>query len=150
METGDGPASVQVEAPPGHLVATVGPQPTGRRKVGRGAGPSAGPAGLGEELQLFGRDRVFERLSPGGRPGAGVTGRELDQVVGGPDELAEAAARAAVADLEAAVEARHGHLVLAGGGTRRPPTGGWPPTTCAPGSSGTGSGWPWATSAACR
>ena len=62
METDDGPASVRVEAPPGHLVATVEVpgQPTGRRKVGRGAGPSTGPAGLGEELQLFGRDRVFE------------------------------------------------------------------------------------------
>jgi len=62
METGDGPASVRVEAPPGHLVATVEApgQPTGRRKVGRGAGPSTGPAGLGEELQLFVRDRVFE------------------------------------------------------------------------------------------
>jgi glucose-6-phosphate dehydrogenase assembly protein OpcA len=62
METGDGPASVRVEAPPGHLVATVEApgQPTGRRKVGRSAGPSTGPAGLGQELQLFGRDRVFE------------------------------------------------------------------------------------------
>jgi glucose-6-phosphate dehydrogenase assembly protein OpcA len=62
METGDGPASVRVEAPPGHLVATVEApgQPTGRRKVGRGAGPATGPAGLGQELQLFGRDRVFE------------------------------------------------------------------------------------------
>jgi glucose-6-phosphate dehydrogenase assembly protein OpcA len=62
LETDDGPASVRVEAPPGHLVATVEAPglPTGRRKVGRGAGPSTGPAGLGEELQLFGRDRVFE------------------------------------------------------------------------------------------
>ena len=62
MDTGDGPASVRVEAPPGHLVATVEApgQPTGRRKVGRSAGPSTGPAGLGAELQLFGRDRVFE------------------------------------------------------------------------------------------
>ena len=62
MDTGDGPASVRVEAPPGHLVATVEApgQPTGRRKVGRSAGPSTGPAGLGQELQLFGRDRVFE------------------------------------------------------------------------------------------
>ena len=51
METDDGPASVRVEAPG---------QPTGRRKVGRSAGPSTGPAGLGQELQLFGRDRVFE------------------------------------------------------------------------------------------
>jgi 6-phosphogluconolactonase len=44
--------------------------------------------------------------------------RERVQVVDGPDELAEAAARAAVADLEAAVEA-HGTAtwVLAGGGT---------------------------------
>jgi glucose-6-phosphate dehydrogenase assembly protein OpcA len=62
LETDEGPASVRVEAPPGHLVATVEVpgQPTGRRKVGRGAGPSIGPAGLGQELQLFGRDRVFE------------------------------------------------------------------------------------------
>jgi glucose-6-phosphate dehydrogenase assembly protein OpcA len=62
METDDGPASVRVEAPPGHLVATVEApgQPTGRRKVGRSAGPSTGPGGLGQELQLFGRDRVFE------------------------------------------------------------------------------------------
>jgi glucose-6-phosphate dehydrogenase assembly protein OpcA len=62
LETDDGPASVRVEAPPGHLVATVEApgQPTGRRKVGRGAGPATGPAGLGQELQLFGRDRVFE------------------------------------------------------------------------------------------
>jgi glucose-6-phosphate dehydrogenase assembly protein OpcA len=62
METDDGPASVRVEAPPGHLVATVEVpgQPTGRRKVGRSADPSAGPAGLGQELQIFGRDRVFE------------------------------------------------------------------------------------------
>jgi glucose-6-phosphate dehydrogenase assembly protein OpcA len=62
METGEGPASVRVEAPPGHLVATVEApgQPTGRRKVGRSAGPSTGPGGLGQELQLFGRDRVFE------------------------------------------------------------------------------------------
>ena len=35
-------------------------QPTARRKVGRSASPSTGPAGLGAELQLFGRDRVFE------------------------------------------------------------------------------------------
>jgi glucose-6-phosphate dehydrogenase assembly protein OpcA len=62
LDTADGPASVRVEAPPGHLVATVEVpgQPTGRRKVGRGAGPATGPAGLGQELQLFGRDRVFE------------------------------------------------------------------------------------------
>jgi glucose-6-phosphate dehydrogenase assembly protein OpcA len=62
MDTDEGPASVRVEAPPGHLVATVEApgQPTGRRKVGRSAGPSTGPAGLGQELQLFGRDRVFE------------------------------------------------------------------------------------------
>jgi glucose-6-phosphate dehydrogenase assembly protein OpcA len=62
METDEGPASVRVEAPPGHLVATVEApgQPTGRRKVGRNAGPSTGPDGLGQELQIFGRDRVFE------------------------------------------------------------------------------------------
>ncbi|HEV2919160.1 MAG TPA: OpcA/G6PD domain-containing protein, partial [Actinomycetota bacterium] len=62
MDTDDGPASVRVEAPPGHLVATVEApgQPTGRRKVGRSPAPSTGPAGLGQELQLFGRDRVFE------------------------------------------------------------------------------------------
>ena len=62
LDTADGPASVRVEAPPGHLVATVEVpgQPTTRRKVGRGPGPATGPAGLGQELQLFGRDRVFE------------------------------------------------------------------------------------------
>jgi glucose-6-phosphate dehydrogenase assembly protein OpcA len=62
MTTDDGPASVRVEAPPGHLVATVEApgQPTGRRKVGRSPDPSTGPAGLGQELQIFGRDRVFE------------------------------------------------------------------------------------------
>ena len=62
MDTDEGPASVRVEAPPGHLVATVEVpgQPTGRRKVGRDPSPSTGPAGLGAELQLFGRDRVFE------------------------------------------------------------------------------------------
>jgi glucose-6-phosphate dehydrogenase assembly protein OpcA len=63
LETDDGPASIRVEAPPGHLVATVEApgQPTGRRKVGRNSGGSrVGPAGLGDELQIFGRDRVFE------------------------------------------------------------------------------------------
>jgi 6-phosphogluconolactonase len=47
-----------------------------------------------------------------------VTAAERVHVVDGPDELAEAAARAAVADLEAAVEA-HGTAtwVLTGGGT---------------------------------
>ena len=47
-----------------------------------------------------------------------MTATERVQVVDGPDELAEAAARAAVADLEAAVEA-HGTAtwVLTGGGT---------------------------------
>jgi glucose-6-phosphate dehydrogenase assembly protein OpcA len=62
MDTDEGPASVRVEAPPGHLVATVEApgQPTGRRKVGRSAGPSTGPGGLVQELQLFGRDRMFE------------------------------------------------------------------------------------------
>jgi glucose-6-phosphate dehydrogenase assembly protein OpcA len=61
VDTDDGPASVRVEAPPGYLVATVEApgQPTGRRKVGRSGGPSD-PAGLGDELQVFGRDRVFE------------------------------------------------------------------------------------------
>ena len=62
LDTDEGPASLRVEAPPGHLVATVEApgQPTGRRKVGRSANPATGPAGLGQELQLFGRDRVFE------------------------------------------------------------------------------------------
>jgi hypothetical protein len=63
LETDDGPASIRVEAPPGHLVATVEApgQPTGRRKVGRNSGGGGvGPAGLGDELQIFGRDRVFE------------------------------------------------------------------------------------------
>jgi glucose-6-phosphate dehydrogenase assembly protein OpcA len=59
LDTDEGPASVRVEAPPGHLVATVEApgQPTGRRKVGRSGGD---PTGLGDELQVFGRDRVFE------------------------------------------------------------------------------------------
>jgi glucose-6-phosphate dehydrogenase assembly protein OpcA len=62
VETAEGPASVRVEAPPGHLVATVEVpgQPTARRKVGRSSG-AADPAGLGQELQVFGRDRVFEQ-----------------------------------------------------------------------------------------
>jgi glucose-6-phosphate dehydrogenase assembly protein OpcA len=62
VDTDDGPASVRVEAPPGHLVATVEApgQTTGRRKVGRSAPPEV--AGLGSELQLFGRDRVFEEV----------------------------------------------------------------------------------------
>jgi glucose-6-phosphate dehydrogenase assembly protein OpcA len=62
LETADGPASVRVEAPPGHLVATVEApgQPTGRRKVGRSGGGGADPVGLGDELQVFGHDRVFE------------------------------------------------------------------------------------------
>jgi glucose-6-phosphate dehydrogenase assembly protein OpcA len=61
LETDDGPASVRVEAPPGHLVATVEApgQPTARRKVGRSGG-GTGPVGLGDELQLLGRDQVFE------------------------------------------------------------------------------------------
>jgi 6-phosphogluconolactonase len=56
-----------------------------------------------------------ERGSGGLKPRPPV---ERVQVVAGPDELAEAAARAAVADLEAAVEA-HGSAtwVLTGGGT---------------------------------
>jgi glucose-6-phosphate dehydrogenase assembly protein OpcA len=59
LETDDGPGSVRVEAPPGHLVATVEApgQPTGRRKVGRSGG---GGTGLGDELQILGRDHVFE------------------------------------------------------------------------------------------
>jgi glucose-6-phosphate dehydrogenase assembly protein OpcA len=62
LDTTDGPASVRVEAPPGHLVATVEApgQPTGRRKVGRSVTGGVGPGGLGDELQVFGRDRVFE------------------------------------------------------------------------------------------
>jgi hypothetical protein len=63
LDTREGPASVRVEALPGHLVATVESpgQPTGRRKVGRSSGGGGlGPAGLGDELQVFGRDRVFE------------------------------------------------------------------------------------------
>jgi glucose-6-phosphate dehydrogenase assembly protein OpcA len=60
VDTDLGPASVRVEAPPGHLVATVEApgQSTGRRKVGRSAG--ADPVGLAGELEVFGRDRVFE------------------------------------------------------------------------------------------
>jgi glucose-6-phosphate dehydrogenase assembly protein OpcA len=62
LETEDGPASVRVEAPPVHLVATVEApgQPTWRRKVGRSGGGGAGPAGLGDDLQVLGRDRMFE------------------------------------------------------------------------------------------
>src|SRR4029434_7721133 len=61
---------------------------------------------------------VRGRPGRGGRPGARVTENDQLQVVEGPHELAEAAARAAVADLEAAVEA-HGTAtwVLTGGST---------------------------------
>ena len=62
VDAGDGPASIRVEAPPGHLVATVEApgQATTHRKVGltRIAGD---PAGLGAELEVFGRDRIFEQ-----------------------------------------------------------------------------------------
>ena len=60
VDTDDGPASIRVEAPPGHLVATVvAPgQETGRRKTGRTFGGDK--SGLATELNLFGRDRVFE------------------------------------------------------------------------------------------
>jgi glucose-6-phosphate dehydrogenase assembly protein OpcA len=51
---GRGPAG-----PPGGHRGGPG-QPTGRRKVGRSPDPSTGPAGLGQELQIFGRDRVLE------------------------------------------------------------------------------------------
>jgi glucose-6-phosphate dehydrogenase assembly protein OpcA len=60
VDTDDGPASVRLEAPDGHLVATVEVpgQPTARRKVGQ---PLAGTAAaLAGELQVFGRDRIFE------------------------------------------------------------------------------------------
>jgi glucose-6-phosphate dehydrogenase assembly protein OpcA len=56
----DGPASIRVEAPPGHLVTTVTVpgQHRMRRRVGL---PSAtDPIGLAGELQQFGRDRIFE------------------------------------------------------------------------------------------
>jgi len=60
VDTDDGPASIRVEAPPGHLVATVEApgQATTRRKVGLATG--ADPVGLGAELEVFGRDRIFE------------------------------------------------------------------------------------------
>ena len=60
METGDGPASVRVEAPPGHLVATVeapASRPAGARSAVAPALHSARP---GSARALFGRDRVFE------------------------------------------------------------------------------------------
>jgi glucose-6-phosphate dehydrogenase assembly protein OpcA len=61
VATDDGPASIRVEAPPGHLVATVETpgHPTTRRKVGL-AGLVSDPAGLGAELEVFGRERIFE------------------------------------------------------------------------------------------
>jgi len=60
VDCDDGPASIRVEAPPGHLVATVsatGHAPT-RRRVGLAG--AADPIGLAAELQVFGRDRIFE------------------------------------------------------------------------------------------
>lgn len=62
VDTDDGPASLRVEAPPGHLVATVETpgQATTRRKVGL-THLVTDPAGLGAELEVFGRDRVFEQ-----------------------------------------------------------------------------------------
>jgi glucose-6-phosphate dehydrogenase assembly protein OpcA len=60
VDTGDGPASIRVEAPPGHLVATVEApgHVTTRRKVGLAI--AGDPLGLGLELEVFGRDRIFE------------------------------------------------------------------------------------------
>ena len=129
METADGPASVRVEAPPGHLVATVeapASRPAGARSAAAPAVHRPGRARPGAAA-VRPRPGVRGRPGPGGRPGNDRRGspggqaqprRERVQVVDGPDELAEAAARAAVADLEAAVEA-HGSAtwVLAGGGT---------------------------------
>jgi glucose-6-phosphate dehydrogenase assembly protein OpcA len=65
VDCDDGPASILVEAPPGHLVATVtatGHEPA-RRRVGLAS--SADPIGLSAELQVFGHDRIFEEaLAP--------------------------------------------------------------------------------------
>jgi glucose-6-phosphate dehydrogenase assembly protein OpcA len=60
VESDDGPAGIRVEAPPGHLLATVtvpGQHRT-RRRVGLPA--ATDPIGLAGELQLFGRERIFE------------------------------------------------------------------------------------------
>jgi glucose-6-phosphate dehydrogenase assembly protein OpcA len=60
VDCDDGPASIRVEAPPGLLVATVAAtgHPTTRRRVG--VASTADPIGLSGELQVFGRDRIFE------------------------------------------------------------------------------------------
>ena len=60
METVDGPAVIRVEAPPGHLVATVTVPGQHRTRRRVGLPTLADPIGLAAELQLFGRDRIFE------------------------------------------------------------------------------------------
>ena len=56
-----GPATVRVQSPPGFLVGTVAaPGHAGRRHVGVGDGTTGELAGLAAELQVFGRDRIFE------------------------------------------------------------------------------------------
>jgi 6-phosphogluconolactonase/glucosamine-6-phosphate isomerase/deaminase len=73
------------------------------------------------------------------------------RVVDDPGELAEAAARAAVADLEVAVEA-HGTAtwVLTGGGTPVAAYRRLAASDLRAGVEWERAGWPWATSAACR
>ena len=60
VETDDGPAAIRVEAPPGHLVATVTVPGQHRTRRRVGLPTLADPIGLASELQLFGRDRIFE------------------------------------------------------------------------------------------
>ena len=141
METGEGPASVRVEAPPGHLVATVEApgQPTGRRKVGRSAGPSTGPAGLGRSCSCSAATGCSRTPWPRRPPWCrsertGVRGPSPapPRIAGGggdPAELAEGGGLGGRGRPEAAVEA-HGTAtwVPAGGGTlaRRLPAAGRP------------------------
>jgi glucose-6-phosphate dehydrogenase assembly protein OpcA len=73
VDCDDGPASIQVAAPPGHLVATVtatSHEPT-RRRVGLFS--AADPIGLSAELQVFGRDRIFEGALAAAAPLAEAT-----------------------------------------------------------------------------
>jgi glucose-6-phosphate dehydrogenase assembly protein OpcA len=60
VDSDDGPASVRVEAPPGHLLATVTVPGLHRTRRRVGLPSAADPIGLTGELQLFGRDRIFE------------------------------------------------------------------------------------------
>jgi glucose-6-phosphate dehydrogenase assembly protein OpcA len=59
--TGDGPATIAIQSPPGFLVATVtAPTHAASRHVGVGDAATGELAGLAAELQVFGRDRIFE------------------------------------------------------------------------------------------